>query len=273
ATVLVHHDDKIIAVYGTPYEPGQMVGLRILDVAPTNAAAGAVVLERSKVELWADDLSTSASSPILAGDTVYLVTEKGDLCGVDANSGNIVSKIKLGVEERNACPLYADGKLYVPMLDDPGTKAETGESGTTGAFYIIKPGPRPEILTHLALDGRCFGTPTAYNGKVYLQTTRHLYCFGKKGDNPGLPPEPEPAKWPAPGPAKSLQIIPAEVLLRPGQSVSFHARAIDANGFTVEEVKDAKSLKWVSYIPPTAKVRSAMKASFDAQGQLVAANE
>ncbi|PYJ08380.1 MAG: hypothetical protein DME25_01715 [Verrucomicrobia bacterium] len=273
ATVLVHHDDKIIAVYGTPYEPGQMVALKILDVAPTNAAAGPVVLERSKVQLWAEDLSTSASSPILAGDTVYLVTEKGDLCGVDANSGNIVSKIKLGVEERNACPLYADGKLYVPMLDDPGTKAETGESGTTGAFYIIKPGPRPEILTHLALDGRCFGTPTAYNGKVYLQTTRHLYCFGKKGDNPGLPADPEPEKWPAPGPAKALQIIPSEVLLRPGQSVSFRARAIDANGFTAEDVKDAKSLKWVNYVPPTAKVRSAMKASFNTEGELVAANE
>ena len=35
--------DKIIAVYGTPYEPGQIVALKILDVEPTNAAAGPVV--------------------------------------------------------------------------------------------------------------------------------------------------------------------------------------------------------------------------------------
>ena len=42
------------------------------------------------------------------------------------------------------------------------------------------------MLCHVALDGRCFGTPVAYNGKLYLQTTRHLYCWGKKGDNPGL---------------------------------------------------------------------------------------
>src|SRR5439155_2200195 len=67
ATVLVHHNDKVIAVYGTPYEPGQIVALKILVVAPTTTAAGPVVLERSKVELWDDDLSTSASSPILAG--------------------------------------------------------------------------------------------------------------------------------------------------------------------------------------------------------------
>jgi outer membrane protein assembly factor BamB len=273
ATVLVHNHDKIIAAYGTPYDPGQMVALKILDVAPTNASAGPVVLERSAVELWAINLSTSSSSPVLAGNTVYLVNEQGDLCAVDANSGRIEWRLKLGVEERNSCPLIADGKLYVPMLDDPETKTATGESGTTGAFYVIKPGEKPEILSQTALDGRCFGSPSAYNGKVYIQTTRHLYCFGKKGNNPGLAPEPDPEKWPAAGAAKSLQIIPAEVTLRPGQSASFHARSIDANGYIVEPVLDIKSLHWASYIPPTARVRSTMKASFNGNGELVAADE
>jgi len=272
ATVVVHNNDKVIAVYGTPYEPGEMVALKITDVSPTNAAAGPVVLDRAKIQLWAADLSTSASAPILVGDTVYIVTEKGDLSAVDANSGKILWKMKLGVEERNSCPLFADGKLYVPMLDDPATKTETGEAGTTGAFYIIKPGDKPEVLTHISLDGRCFGSPAAYNGKLYMQTTRHLYCFGKKGNNPGLAPEPTAEKWPAAGPAKSLQIIPSEVLLRPGQGVSFRARSLDANGFTVKE-EDAKSLKWASYIPPTARVKSTMKAEFNPEGQLVAANE
>src|SRR4051794_25455257 len=273
ATVLVHNNDKVIAVYGTPYEPGQMVALKIQDIVPTNAAAGPVVLERSKVQLWADDLSASSSAPILVGDTVYLVTEKGDLCAVDANKGSILWKLKLGIEERNACPLFADGKLYVPMLDDPATKSGSGEAGTTGAFYVIKPGENPEILSHAALDGRCFGTPTAFNGKVYIQTTRHVYCFGKKGNNPSLTPDPGPEAWPKPGPAKSLQIVPSEVLLRPGQSVAFHTRSIDANGFKVEDMNDARALKWASYIPPTAKVKSTMKAAFNADGQLVAANE
>src|SRR5437879_3437547 len=82
ATLLVHNNDKVIAVYGTPYEPGQMVALKIPNVMSTNAAAGPAVLERSQQELWAVNVSTSASSPILAGDTVYLVDEKGDLCAV-----------------------------------------------------------------------------------------------------------------------------------------------------------------------------------------------
>jgi outer membrane protein assembly factor BamB len=75
-----------------------MVALKIPDVTPTNAAAGPVIVERSKVQLWADDLSTSSSAPILAGDTIYLVTEKGDLCAVNANNGAVLWKLKLGVE-------------------------------------------------------------------------------------------------------------------------------------------------------------------------------
>jgi outer membrane protein assembly factor BamB len=281
ASVLVHNNDKVIAIYGTPYEPGQMVALKIPKVAPTNAAAGPVVVERAKAQLWANELSTSTSSPILVGDKIYVVSEKGDLCSVDANSGKIDWRMKIGIEQRNACPLYADGKLYVPMLDDPASKsgagggeeAEAGASsaGTRGAFYVVKPTDKEgQQLSHTVLDGRCFGTPVAYNGKVYVQTTRKLYCFGKKGNNPGLAPEPAPEKWPAAGKPTQLQIIPSEVLLNPGQSAAFRIRKLDANGFTVEEVKDLKAVKWASYIPPTARVRSTMHAAFDATGELVA---
>jgi hypothetical protein len=123
------------------------------------------------------------------------------------------------------------------------------------------------------LNGRIFGTPVAYNGKVYLQTTAKLYCFGKKGNNPGLAAEPPPEKWPKAGPPTQLQIIPSEVLLRPGQAQSFRARKLDANGLTVEELKDTKSLKWAHYIPPTARVRASLKGGFNAEGRLVAAEE
>jgi outer membrane protein assembly factor BamB len=272
ASVLVHNSDKIIAIYGVPYEPGQLIAIKIQDVAPTNAAAGTVVLDRAKVQLWSAEISTSTSSPILAGDTVYVVAEKGDLCAVDANTGAVKWKMKIGIEQRNSSPLFADGKLYVPMLDDPESKgAEGSEAGTAGAFYVIKDdGKSGQIFSHAALDGRCFGTPVAYNGKVYLQTTKRLYCWGKKGSNDGLAAEPKAEAWPKPGPAKSLQIIPSEVTLRPGQTATFRARSLDSKGFTVEDVSDMKSLKWVSFIPPTAKVKSTMNGVFNEEGKLVA---
>ena len=272
ATVLVHNSDKIISIFGTPYEPGQMVALKIAHVTPTNAAAAPVVIERSQAEIWSNDLSTSTSSPILVGDRLYVVTEKGELNAVDANTGKIIWHKKLGIEQRNACLLYADGKLYVPMLDDPATKTEGGEAGSTGALYVIKPTDTDgEILSHIALNGRCFGTPVAYNGKIYIQTTRHLYCFGTKGDNKGLPQEAVQAAWPKPGPATQLQIIPSEVLLHNGQSASFRINELDSHGLTVQENIDPKLVKWESFIPPTALVKATMKGSFNAAGQLVAA--
>ncbi len=68
-----------------------------------------------------------------------------------------------------------------------------------------------------------------------------------------------------------MQIIPSELLLQPGEKVSFHARELDANGLTVKEMDDPKAIHWESFIPPTAKVKARMNAAFDADGQLVAA--
>ncbi|HZR21382.1 MAG TPA: PQQ-binding-like beta-propeller repeat protein [Verrucomicrobiae bacterium] len=273
ATVLVHKDDKVIAIYGTPYELGQMVALKIPNVEPTNSAAGPVVLERKDLELWSQDISSSTSSPILADDTIYMVAEKGDLFAVDAASGTIKWKLKLGIEQRNSCPLYADGKLYVPILDDPETKSSgEADAGTKGAFYIIKPEEHEgKILCHAVLDGRCFGTPTAYNGKLYLQTARHLYCWGKQGDNAGCPAPLAEKPWPAPGKPTQLLAVPSEVLLHPGQKATFRVRALDANGLTVQEDIPAAQIHWRGYIPATAKVKASMKGTFDASGELVAA--
>jgi len=277
--VLVHKNDKLIAIYGTPYEPGQMVALKIPKVPTSSPSTGAVVVARSEVQLWANELSTSTSSPILADDRIYVVSEKGDLCSVDANTGKIAWRLKIGIEQRNSCPLYADGKLYVPMFDDPGSKgsSETGEgsgAGSKGAFYIIKPGEQSgEILTHAVLQGRCFGSPAVYNGKVYIQTTRKLYCFGAKGNNSGLAKQSPAENWPKAGPATQLQIVPSEVALRPGQTVNFRVRKLDANGLTVEDVKDVKAIKWASYVPPTARVKAALHGEFNNEGQLVAAKD
>ena len=276
ATVLVHNNDKVIAIYGTPYEQCQMVAMRMPDVLPTNAAAGPVVVERKDVELWNVELSTSSSHPILVGDTVYVVAEKGDLCSVDANTGKVNWKLKLGIEQRNASLVAADGKLYVPILDDPaGKDAGEGEAGRSGAFYVIKPGAQPEILSHTALEGRCFGTPVAFNGKVYVQTTKKLYCFGKRMNKSTLvgpivetPPKPPVGRGVS---GAQMQIIPSEVLMHPGDKVSFHYRILDSNGLATDEIISPKLVKGTSYIPPTAKVKSTMNAAFNNwEGQLVA---
>ena len=75
--VLIHNNDKVISIYGTPYEPGRLVALKISHAMPTNVDSAPVVLDRAGQQLWSDEISTSTSSPILAGDTVYVVSEEG----------------------------------------------------------------------------------------------------------------------------------------------------------------------------------------------------
>ena len=270
ASVVVYKDDIAAAIYGTPYEPGQMVGLKIPHVQPKDA--NPVVIERKQVELWTKNISTSTSSPILVGETIYVVAEKGELHSVNIRTGKENWKIKLGIEQRNASPLYADGKIYLPMLENPAGEggAEAGGTGSHGAFYVIQPGrDEAKVLSHAVLDGKCFATPSIYNGKLYVQTTKKLYCFGQAGKSRGLAKAPKSKRWPKPGKATRLQIVPSEILLAPGQAVSFRTRKLDANGFLVEEV-DGSTLQWESYIPPTAKVRARMNATFNDRGQIVA---
>jgi outer membrane protein assembly factor BamB len=275
ATLLVHEHERIIAVFGTPYELGQMVALKIPHLTITNAAAGPIVVDRAQCELWHCDISSSTSSPILVGDRAYIVAEKGDLCAVDVRTGRLLWKLKLGIEQRNACLLYADGRLYVPVLEDPDSVSQDrSDTGSKGAFYIIKPtDEKGEILCHTALQGRCFGTPTAYRGKIYVQTAAKLYCFGRRGGSDSGTAEPTPAPWPAPGAAAQLQILPAEVLLKPGERATFRVRVLDQDGLVVNDSVDPRDVKWNSFIPPSAKVKSKMQGRFGADGSLTADSE
>lgn len=272
ATLVVHNNDKIISIFGTPYEPGQLVAFRIPDVEPSGPSAAPVVVERSTVELWSNpDISTSTSSPILAGDRLYVTKEKGDFVAVDAATGKVHWSFKLGIEQRNACPLFADGRIYAPILDHKSESGATpgGEASSKGGFFVLADkGSSAELLSQVELDGRCFGSPVAYNGKIYLQTAKKLYAFGRAGNNPGLPTPPTEPEWPKAGPAAQLQIIPSEVLLHPGDVASFRARTLDANGLPVADLPEVQSLRWAPYIPPTALVKATMDGSFNAEGQL-----
>jgi outer membrane protein assembly factor BamB len=279
ASVLLHNNDEIIAIYGTPYEPGQMVGLKIPHVSPTNAT-DPVIVPRKSVELWDNEIRTSASSPILVGDRVYVTSEIGYLVAVDALTGKLLWRLQLGTEQRNSCPLFADGKIYAPILNDPTLSASVGEESTAGghgALYVVEPGDTTaKVISRTTLDGRCYGTPTAYNGRIYIQTTKKIYCFGdaKPASASFQTADAAPdEKWPDAEAPKSLQAIPSELLLQPDQTVSFHIRALDANGLTAKEIDDTKSVQWASFVPPTAKVKSTMKATFNADGQLVAASD
>jgi outer membrane protein assembly factor BamB len=262
-TIIVTHESENLDTS----DVGRMAAFKIPTGVQPPTPQAPQVFPTKDLEQWRNPIGALATSPVLVGDRIYQVSGFGDLCAIDAASGKVLWKKKLGIEQRQSSPFYADGLLYIAMYIAAGN--EEGKTGDEGEFFVVRPGEKDaEILSRSILAGKCYGSPVGYNGKVYVQTEKKLYCFGKKGASQGLAAAPEPEKWPAPGPAKQLQIIPFEVRLQPGKAQSFRIRTLDANGFTVEESVDPKTVKWETFIPPTALVKVTMKAAFNADGVL-----
>jgi outer membrane protein assembly factor BamB len=98
-------------------------------------------------------------------------------------------------------------------------------------------------------------SPGIYRGRIYIQTTGKLYCFGSKQPGP-LPAAVAPEKAPQAGPVAKFIVTPAEFLLSPEKTQSFKLLGVDANGLWSNESFDEKKAKWEKYIPPTARVKT-----------------
>ena len=252
ASVLLHGGDKLIAIHGKENldtsEVGRMAAIRI-GAEPATYADGQLVLDKS-AELWRQPLVMFTSSPILVGDRVYQVSHTGELECLDAESGQILWHHKLENGQLHASPLYADGKLYVPMGN--------------GNFYILK--LRDDGVDQLdkeAMGAGLLGAPTVWNGRIYLHSQKALHCFGRIGDSPQGEPWSRHmtvnSRRARSDEAVRLQVVPADVLLNPGDRADFQVRSLDENGRVVRTGVRASLAK---YIPPTAKVKTEIDASF-----------
>jgi outer membrane protein assembly factor BamB len=175
------------------------------------------------------------SSPVLDGDRMYQVDNGANLGAFDVTTGRQLWLQNLGTIQK-ASPVLADGKLYV------GTE--------NGKFFIIEPSATGAKI----LDEDQLGTeqqPEAIiasvavaDGRVFLLTDAALYCIGKKkagrekledslgtfGVVSGIQGRRDVAH---------VQVVPAEVLLKPGESARFRVRLFDERGNFVREEKAA----------------------------------
>lgn len=235
-------------------ESGRIVALRLgAEQPPAPGPVEGVILDKT-AEIWRNGENAHTSSPVIIGDRFYQVNRVGELLCLNLNNGELIWKMKLGTEQLHASIMTAEGRLYVPMKDE--------------GLYILQPGEtNAVILSQTKVEGECLGAPAPWNGKIYLLTTKKLYCFGKAGQSTQLPPEPAAAPAPQPGPIAKLLVRPEEVLLRPGTKASFRFYGVDANGLTVKELTGQR-VYWRKFIPPTALVRAEMDAVINEQGEM-----
>ncbi len=163
------------------------------------------------------------SSPVLDGDRMYQVDNGANLGAFDVTTGKQLWLQNLGTIQK-ASPVLADGKLYV------GTE--------NGKFFIIEPtATGAKILDEDQLGTEqqpetIIASVAVSDGRVFLATDSNLYCIGRKKASPVRA---DATTAPPKGEATYVQVVPAEVLLKPGESARFRVRLFDERGNFVRE--------------------------------------
>jgi outer membrane protein assembly factor BamB len=104
-------------------------------------------------------------SPLLVGDELYLVNDRGIATCLDAKTGKRHWQNRLG-GDFSASPLFADGRIY--YLDE--------NAKTT----VIAPGLEFKVLATNSLDGRSLASLAVWGKSIFLRTDTHLYRIEKR---------------------------------------------------------------------------------------------
>ena len=100
-------------------------------------------------------------------DRCYLVKDGGIVTCLDAKTGKLVYRQRLGVVGAYfASPVAGDGKIYATSL--------------AGVITVFAAGDTLRILAKNSLGERTVATPALVDGHVYVRTQNHLYAFGQK---------------------------------------------------------------------------------------------
>ena len=104
-------------------------------------------------------------SPILVGDEIVMVSDKGVATCLDADSGEVRFSERLG---GNFCssPLYADGRIWVGNRE--------------GQTFILTPGKEFHVEATNQLDGEIMATPIAVGPALFLRTDKAVYRIEKR---------------------------------------------------------------------------------------------
>jgi outer membrane protein assembly factor BamB len=196
-------------------------------VAVDAAAKGEIKKEQVKWRTYG--WQGGFSSPVLDGDRLYQLDNSANLAAFDINTGKQLWLKNLGAIQK-ASPVLADGKLYV------GTE--------NGKFYILKPSATGcEILDEdqlgtEALPEAIIASVAIANGRVFVVSDSNMYAIGKRSNSRTPAPSAGPFVFkggPSDRVATHVQVVPTELILKPGDKVNFRVRLFDETGTFIRE--------------------------------------
>jgi outer membrane protein assembly factor BamB len=106
-------------------------------------------------------------SPILYGDYVYLMTDRGLLTCLDAKTGKMEYEGARVPKPTTflASPVAYEGKILL-----------TSEEGET---FVLKAGPKYEVLRSNSVGEPVYASPAIANGNLFIRGKKHLFAIGK----------------------------------------------------------------------------------------------
>jgi outer membrane protein assembly factor BamB len=155
---LVYMNDVVFLTYGFP-------DLGIMGIRPDGEG------DVTKTHVLYNDSRGGGyvPSPIAHGKYFFLVNDKGFASCREGKSGELMWLERLG-NHHSASPVAAGGYLY--FTDD------------NGITYVLKPGPKFELVCKNELGEECYASPAISRGQIFIRTLGHLYCIGKEGKRP-----------------------------------------------------------------------------------------
>jgi outer membrane protein assembly factor BamB len=120
--------------------------------------------------MWKYEKGTAyVASPILYGDYLYLITDKGILSCLDPRTGEVKyegGRVPIPASFM-ASPVAYEGNILLPSED--------------GDTFVVKAGVKHEIVRTNSLGEPVYTTPSIAGGKIFIRGEKHLYCISKAG--------------------------------------------------------------------------------------------
>lgn len=105
-------------------------------------------------------------SPVFYKGRLYMVKNGGIASCVDVTTGKQLKQFRLSAShDYYSSPVIGDGKLF--LIDK------------IGVATVLSADPDLKVLSTAEFDELTFATPALVDGRIYLRTAGHLYCFGQ----------------------------------------------------------------------------------------------
>jgi outer membrane protein assembly factor BamB len=107
-------------------------------------------------------------SPVFTNNLVFMVKDGGIVSCLDAKTGRLTKQGRVsGTAGYYSSPVAGDGKVYL--------------LSQRGELTVISAEPQWRELSSAKFGEDAYATPAIVDGRIYLRTAGHLYCFGTHG--------------------------------------------------------------------------------------------